>query len=99
MDVSGELARRINRRQFLFGGRNSGGGGSETGGLGTILGAAGVGVGVLALGSPASSAINHALLGNVLPDQHHARSHAMSGDHSDFDFQLNPFINAVLEYD
>jgi len=56
MDVSGELARRISRRQFLFGGRNSGGGGSETGVLGTILGAAGVGVGVMALGSPGPSA-------------------------------------------
>ena len=51
-DISGELARRISRRQFLFGGRNSGGGGSETGVLGTILGAVGLGVGVMALGSP-----------------------------------------------
>jgi len=55
-DVSGELARRISRRQFLFGGRNSGGGGSEAGVLGTILGAAGIGVGVMALGSPGPSA-------------------------------------------
>ena len=51
-DVSGELARRISRRQFLFGGRNRGGGGSEAGVLGTFLGAAGLGVGVMALGSP-----------------------------------------------
>src|SRR3972149_5586687 len=52
MDVSGELARRISRRQFLFGGRNSGGGRSETGVLGTVLGAAGLGVGGMALRRP-----------------------------------------------
>jgi len=55
-DISGELAKRISRRQFLFGGRNSGGGGSEAGVLGTILGAAGLGVGVMALGSPGPNA-------------------------------------------
>ena len=55
-DISGELAKRISRRQFLFGGRNSGGGGSEAGVLGTVLGAAGLGVGVMALGSPGPNA-------------------------------------------
>ena len=55
-DISGELAKRITRRQFLFGGRNSGGGGSEAGVLGTVLGAAGIGVGIMALGSPGPNA-------------------------------------------
>ena len=55
MDVSKELAKRISRRQFLFGGGNSGGGGSEAGVLGAVLGAAGIGVGVMALGSPGPS--------------------------------------------
>ena len=55
-DTSQELAKRISRRQFLFGGGNRGGGGSETGVLGTILGAAWLGVGVMALGSPGPSA-------------------------------------------
>ena len=55
-DISGELVKRISRRQFLFGGRNSGGGGSEAGVLGAVLGAAGIGIGVMALGSPGPNA-------------------------------------------
>lgn len=56
-DISGELAKRISRRQFLFGGGNRGGGGSEAGVLGTVLGAAGVGIGVMALGSPKAKSL------------------------------------------
>jgi len=55
-DIPGELAKRISRRQFLFGGTNRGGGGSEAGVIGAVLGTVGIGVGVMALGSPGADA-------------------------------------------